>query len=735
MKKLLLLLMAVFTLGGMTATAQTSLTCNAEFSVQYQTSNNIKFTPVVIGDSFNTYHYWRFGDGNLATGPLPTHLYVNPGTYTAWHFIVRHNSAGTVSCSDSFSRVIVIQSTTPTCNLQAGFYFYRDSSATSPLTYHFQNISAPLNSTDSIRWTFGDGTSSNQLHPNHTYSQAGSYNVCLRIIRRNPNGGLTDCVRETCQQVVVTNPCNLTAYFSFYRDTTSNIPNTYHFQNQSPGLSSSDSIRWTFGDGSSSNQVSPNHTYAVAGTYNVCIRIIKRTASGGLSNCVSEFCKTVVVTTPCNLVAYFSFYRDSLNTVPNTYHFQNQSAGFAPNDSIRWTFGDGTSSNQINPNHTYLQPGTYNVCLRVMKRNTAGTVSNCVSEICKTVIVTQACTIHAAFTSHADSLNSRKIIFTNTSLSPAASATASWNFGDGSSASSWNAVHEYAQPGRYLVCLTVRLSNSCISITCDSITIAVPTPDCQAQSAFSFAPATTEPRTFHFTPLHINSTWQYTWTFGDGTGSHDISPNHHYANPGNYTVCLTVYRNGSCASTTCRTVYAPTVPTCTAAQLSFALYRDSIIHNKFKFQALSTGTLIDQVWTITKLNGQSPVILHQNNPLYTFPDSGYYRVCLRATFLGGCVREACQVIYIAPMPATGCTLQLYPNPASSVINASVYLGQPQMIHVYVYTQLNVQVRELHQQGVTGNNYVSVNIAGLPAGTYTLKLVHGNDVCYKLFQKL
>jgi len=34
-------------------------------------------------------------------------------------------------------------------------------------------------------------------------------------------------------------------------------------------------------------------------------------------------------------------------------------------DSVRWTFGDGQTSNLVNPSHTYTANGTYIVCLHI----------------------------------------------------------------------------------------------------------------------------------------------------------------------------------------------------------------------------------------------------------------------------------------------------------------------------------------------------------------------------------
>jgi len=49
--------------------------------------------------------------------------------------------------------------------------------------------------------------------------------------------------------------------------------------------------------------------------------------------------------------------------VPFTVHFYDTSYG--DHNAWFWTFGDGTTSTQQNPTHTYFEPGTYDVSLRV----------------------------------------------------------------------------------------------------------------------------------------------------------------------------------------------------------------------------------------------------------------------------------------------------------------------------------------------------------------------------------
>lgn len=314
-------------------------------------------------------------------------------------------------------------------------------------------------------------------------------------------------------------------------------------------------------------------------------------------------------------------------------------------------------------------------------------------------------------------------------------ATATWSFGDGTSASSWNAIHQYANYGTYIVCLTVKTSNTCIRTKCDTVVIAPPMPACGNLSKFTATKSATDNQTYFFKPDYLNQSLQYTWTFGDGTGSQSMQATHRYAQPGTYTVCLTVFKNGNCASTTCKTITVLPQLNCNNINVSFTYQRDAFMPNKIYFYAISNFPILQQRWTITKVPGSTPLAtLFQNNPVYVFQDTGRYKVCLRAITMGGCVKETCQEIVISQV-ASQCMLQAYPNPTTGVVNVNVQLTQPEIIYSYVYNAQNVLMMQKQQQGTTGNNIVSLNVAGLVPGQYTIKLIYGNKTCYAKFQKL
>lgn len=125
---------------------------------------------------------------------------------------------------------------------------------------------------------------------------------------------------------------------------------------------------WTFGDGGTSTQQNPNHTYAANGTYTVCLTA---TNAGGSS---TQVCKQVTITNVVVApVAEFAWANPSGGIVNFTDQSTNTPTQWA------WTFGDAGTSTQQNPNHVYAANGTYNVCLTAT--NTAGSNQHCKSVV------------------------------------------------------------------------------------------------------------------------------------------------------------------------------------------------------------------------------------------------------------------------------------------------------------------------------------------------------------------
>jgi gliding motility-associated-like protein len=117
---------------------------------------------------------------------------------------------------------------------------------------------------------------------------------------------------------------------------------------------------WDFGDGNTSAQKNPVHSYA-DGTqpYTVTLKITSTTACAMIER------TRVVYPGGLNIVPQFSFVAKCDS---GYVRFINESSIFPDNDGVqyRWDFGDGNFSNEENPIHPYPTGGSYNITLEVL---------------------------------------------------------------------------------------------------------------------------------------------------------------------------------------------------------------------------------------------------------------------------------------------------------------------------------------------------------------------------------
>jgi PKD repeat protein len=134
---------------------------------------------------------------------------------------------------------------------------------------------------------------------------------------------------------------------------TGTVPFVVKFSDASKGLPTSWS--WDFGDGGRSTDRNPSHTYARSGTYAVTLTVSNAYGSDSET-------KTGFVTAGGKPAADFTA-DERRGVKPFTVTFTDLSAGNPT--SWQWDFGDGTTSTEQNPVHTYQQEGAYDVTLTV----------------------------------------------------------------------------------------------------------------------------------------------------------------------------------------------------------------------------------------------------------------------------------------------------------------------------------------------------------------------------------
>ncbi len=157
----------------------------------------------------------------------------------------------------------------------------------------------------SWNWNFGDGTAaSTAQHPSHEFTNAGTYNVRLRVT--DASGATSSITRP----IVVNAPPEppedtLTADFSF-TPTTGDAVLEVTFTDETIGVPTL--WAWSFGDGTFSSLQNPVHSYALPGTYTLTLDV--RDTNGATSRAV----QSITVTEPtssavtCNSGASYNDY-------------------------------------------------------------------------------------------------------------------------------------------------------------------------------------------------------------------------------------------------------------------------------------------------------------------------------------------------------------------------------------------------------------------------------------------
>ena len=402
----------------------------------------VQFTDTTTGSP--TSWYWNFGDGYASGAQNPSHLYGAAGTYSVTLTVTNAASAGKSITKTGYITVTAAPVITPVADFTA-----TPSTGAAPLAIQFTERSTNANQWS---WTFGDGTTSTEQHPSHTFTTAGTYTVVLTV--RNAAGQSN--TKTQTNLISVTSPVSGTPVADFTATPISGVgPLTVRFTDTSTGVPTG--WYWFFGDGFCAFEKNPSHTFAQAGTYTV--QLYAFNAKGYFQKTKTNY---ITVNTVGGLTANFTTTPTS-GTAPLNVQFTDTSTGGAT--SWSWNFGDGAASTDQSPSHTYSQAGTYTTSLTV--RNSAGLTS--IKEGTITVTAAQQ-TLQAAFTVNTQTAVVGQTVVTGTDTSTGSPTTWYWDFGDGYASSVRNINHVYTTAGSYTLSLTVT-SGSQTSTTSKTITV------------------------------------------------------------------------------------------------------------------------------------------------------------------------------------------------------------------------------------------------------------------------
>ena len=441
------------------------------------------FTNTTPGND-NTY-LWTFGDGDSSTVKDPVHTYKNSGVFTVKLYV--SNSCGTVLISKTIT-VLAIPKAAFSSNVTTGCV---------PFSVQYNDLST--NDPTSWKWTFPGGSpaTSTLKNPSISYASPGLYSVTLIAI----NGVGSDTITLNNYMNAITTP---TAGFSVVMNgnvaecsNTSTYGNTY---------------LWNFGDGATSTEQNPTHIYAQQGNYTITLTT---------TNACGSNTTTKIVTVVFPPTAAFSSDKVS-GCGPLTVTFNNNSSPDAT--FFNWTFEGGNPGTSMdeNPVVTFANAGTFTVTL--IAGNSAGTDTS--------TIVSYITVLAKPTPSFTYSNSNGFTIFNNTSLN---GTSYNWDFGDGTTSTEKNPVHQYGEQKEYTVILTV--TNDCGTQVITQLVVVILPPDANFSSDIK---AGCNNLTVTFEDLSSPGTLEWAWSFpgGNPATSAEKNPTVTYGSVGSYDVTL-----------------------------------------------------------------------------------------------------------------------------------------------------------------------------------------------------
>ncbi len=482
------------------------------------------FTSTTTASSVLSSLQWTFSDGSSGTGQAPCITFTNaPDTIS---LVLTVTDANGCSGFAQFPNIIQVFQP-PVLNFAVNV----NSACNPPLTVNVTNqTSTSGNPNPTYTWLFPGGTvagggsqATGFTPPAVTYTADGQYDITLIV---NTANGCADTL--TLPNAVGIG--GVTAGFSASA-TTICAGDSIAFLNLSQGGVTS--YEWNFGEtaGINSTAFNPVYAYSTPGTYSVTLR-------ANNVACGDTLVQTNLITVNPSPVAAFTIDRtqDCQPGIP--FFFTNTSTG---STNRLWDFGDGTTSTQNNPQHTYAAIGTYDVCL------IASNGSGCSDTVCQTITIEPIIVTFTRIPSEGCAPVVVQFNGTTNSTDPVVSWT--WDLGAGATPATANVQSPsatYAVPGSYNVTLTILTQGGCTNSRTVAGAVRVGTPPQVDFTASDDTVCLSEPVTF--TSTFQNANWNYYWDFqyvapGNFTQMDSVATTM-YPDTGTFSVALIVEDNG-----------------------------------------------------------------------------------------------------------------------------------------------------------------------------------------------
>ena len=206
-------------------------------------------------------YLWEFGNAAIpssAIGREQTVVFNSLNTNKSDQFVVRLTVDGVTK-----EKVVLVKDT-PTASFVAS-----STGGYAPLQVKFSDTSKSSHTITSWRWSFGDTIQSLEQNPTHIYERAGEEPYMVKLTVTDENNNSDTCTKYYYITVLDTNP---KVDFIVSR-TIGNSPLTVQFFDTTNSYQALESWSWNFGDGESSSNQNPVHTYYSEGDYTIQLTV------------------------------------------------------------------------------------------------------------------------------------------------------------------------------------------------------------------------------------------------------------------------------------------------------------------------------------------------------------------------------------------------------------------------------------------------------------------------------
>lgn len=463
------------------------------------------------GDTINTW-YWNFGDTYTSSLQHPVHAYADTGSYTVTLVVTTPTS-----CDSSISKSVYV------IDAPSAAFNYTDVCFGNTNTF-IDFSSAPAGSVITNRsWDFGDSTSASGTTVSHLYAQPGLYTVILTV---TDTFGCTDFSMHVVSVFPVpaasfTNTIACTGTPVYFTNT-STIDNGAVIQ----------SYYWDFGDGSTSTDKDPFHSYSAFGSKTI---MMIATSSHGCSDTIYQLLFVNQSPNPG-----FTYSSTCLGQATQFTYLANPFPSTIA--SYNWSFGDLGSSNQENPLHTYTSASLYNVTVNVIDN------TGCPAGITLPISVNPIPVANFGYSNGCAGIPAN--FYDSSTVNPGMITGFQWSFGGSNTSVLQSPQFIFDSAGTYPVHLNILSAAGCS----DSITKTISIIELPVAGFTMSAVSGSPPFTVSFTNTSTGAT-AYHWDFGDGNNSTLINPSSIYTDSGEFVIRLIAFNPEGCSDTVFKSVY------------------------------------------------------------------------------------------------------------------------------------------------------------------------------------